>query len=120
MERPNGAPGEVFPRGRGDLSGFVAGEFAAGAEGFGEAVDGVELGADHFLSAVAKAEQVAARVWRSPCTHQAILIGGHWTRWLRKKSRADAFIHCTRCPHGNGEWKCCPGAFLLFKGTTWR
>jgi hypothetical protein len=36
-----------------DVLGFVAGEFVAGAEGFGEAVDRVELGADQIVGALA-------------------------------------------------------------------
>ena len=49
------ASGEVFSGGGEDVLGFFAGEFVAGAESVGEAVDGVQLGADQIVGALAQA-----------------------------------------------------------------
>ena len=46
---PGRLPGELVSGGGEDVFGFVAREFVAGAEGFGEAVDGIQLGADHAM-----------------------------------------------------------------------
>lgn len=49
-----------WPRGGGDLLGFIAGEFLAFTKSFGQTVDRVQVGADQILGALAQAAQVAA------------------------------------------------------------
>lgn len=49
-----------WPRGGEDLLGFIAGEFPAFTESFGETVDRVQVGADQIVGALAQAAQVAA------------------------------------------------------------
>jgi hypothetical protein len=60
LEGPGGALGQLGSGGCEDVLGFSAGEFVAFTEGFGKAVDGVEVGADQVLGAVAEWAQVAA------------------------------------------------------------
>jgi hypothetical protein len=45
--------GELGSGGGEDVFGLIAGEFVAVAEGFGEAVDRVDLGADQIVGALA-------------------------------------------------------------------
>lgn len=45
--------GELGSGGGEDVFGFVAGEFVAGAEGIGETVDRVQVGADQIVGALA-------------------------------------------------------------------
>jgi hypothetical protein len=52
-EGPNGALDKLGPGGGEDVFGFFAGEFVAFAEGFGKAVDRIQLGADQVVGALA-------------------------------------------------------------------